>query len=61
MTIWISDRLPTSADADLHGMVRWSPDLPGMLMPWQGVRPGERWTHSAAWRPAAAPNPFTST
>jgi len=46
---WISDRLPTSADADLHGSVRWGPRHPGLLCPWQDVRPGEPWRHSSAW------------
>jgi hypothetical protein len=43
---------PTPADADPFGMVRWNPRLPGMLIPWSEVRPGEQWAHSAAWRPA---------
>jgi hypothetical protein len=48
---WHCDRLPTADDADLHGLVRWRPDAPGLLMPWQDVRVGESWAHTAAWRP----------
>lgn len=55
MTTWHTDRLPTAADADLHGLVRWSPHHPGLLVPWHNVRHGEPWTHSAAWRPATDP------
>lgn len=47
----ITDRLPTPADADPQGMVRWGRDMPGMLMHWSEVRPGEPWEHSSAWRP----------
>jgi len=47
---WIDDRLPAEADADLHGQVRWGMRMPGMLMPWDQVRPGEPWARSAAWR-----------
>jgi hypothetical protein len=47
---------PTAADADPFGMVRWNPRLPGMLIPWSEVRPGEQWAHSAAWRPALSPS-----
>lgn len=54
MTDWITARLPTAADADLHDLVRWDPRLPGMLIPWHQVRPGEAWQHSAAW--SAAPS-----
>ena len=53
-TPWIHDRLPTEADADSLGMVRWGPDKPGMLMAWDQVRYSEPWTHSSAWRPLAA-------
>lgn len=49
--IWHHDRLPTRADADLHGMVRWRPDAPGLLMRWDEVRPREAWARTAAWRP----------
>ena len=49
MPDWITDRLPTAADADPFGMVRWSPHHPGLLTPWTDVRPGEPWTHSSAW------------
>jgi hypothetical protein len=49
MTEWIKDRLPTANDADLHGLVRWNPMLPGMLMRWDDVRPGEAWRHTSAW------------
>lgn len=51
MTRWIADRLPAAADGDIHGMVRWGPLQPGLLMPWQDVRPGESWAHTTAWRP----------
>jgi hypothetical protein len=51
MITWIRDRLPTAADADLHGMVRWNPMLPGMLVRWDDVRTGEVWSRSAAWQP----------
>ena len=51
MTNWITDRLPTPSDADPQGQVRWGPNLPGMLMPYQQVRLGEPWTHSSAWTP----------
>jgi len=50
---WHCDRLPTADDADLHGMVRWGPDKPGLLMPWQDVRPGESWARTAAWQSPA--------
>lgn len=50
MAQWISDRLPTQQDADLHGQVRWNPKLPGMLMHWLGVRQGELWAHTSAWK-----------
>lgn len=50
MADWTADRLPTRNDADLLGMVRWGPRLPGMLIPWDEVRAGEQWAHSAAWR-----------
>jgi hypothetical protein len=46
---WINHRLPAASDGDLHGMVRWGPQLPGMLCRWQEVRKGEMWTHSSAW------------
>ena len=51
MTTWITDRLPTADDADPDGKVRWGPNLPGLLMHWQGVREREPWTHSSSWRP----------
>jgi hypothetical protein len=51
---WHRDRLPTAADADLHGLVRWGPNHPGLMMPWHDVRPGESWTHTSAWRDAEA-------
>jgi hypothetical protein len=50
MITWIRDRLPTAADADPFGMVRWNPMLPGMLIPWHEVRTGEVWSRSAAWQ-----------
>ncbi|MGA1713052.1 MAG: hypothetical protein ACO4CS_17345 [bacterium] len=50
MSIWINNRLPTLEDADLHGMVRWGKDKPGMLMHWKGVRANEFWSHSSAWK-----------
>lgn len=53
MTGYTTDRLPTAADADPFGQVRWSPHHPGMLCPWQDVRPGEAWTHSSAWKAVA--------
>jgi hypothetical protein len=40
---------PNPADADPFGMVRWDPRLPGMLIRWDEVRPGEQWAHSSAW------------
>jgi hypothetical protein len=43
---------PTETDADPFGMVRWGPRLPGMLIRWDEVRPGEQWAHSAAWHGA---------
>jgi hypothetical protein len=43
---------PTPADADPFGQVRWNPRLPGMLIHWSEVRPGEQWAHSSAWRGA---------
>jgi len=52
MTEWISDRLPTEADADPLGMVRWGPRLPGFLCPWSDVRAGEVWTHTSAFNPS---------
>jgi hypothetical protein len=42
---------PTAEDADPFGMVRWGPMHPGLLCRWDDVRPGESWTHSAAWVP----------
>jgi hypothetical protein len=56
-TRWIRSRLPTEADADLHGQVRWGPDKPGMLMTWHQVRYGEPWAHSAAWKKPPEPDP----
>jgi hypothetical protein len=53
MSHWIADRQPTAEDADLHGMVRWGPLRPGLLMPWIDVRPGEQWAHTTAWQPPA--------
>jgi len=50
MADWITARLPTSADADIHDMVRWGPQLPGMLIPYQDLRDGEAWARSAAWQ-----------
>ena len=50
MTLWVNDRLPVFADADLHGMVLWGKQ-PGLLMHWKGVRAQEYWAHSAAWEP----------
>lgn len=49
MTSWIVDRLPTLADADPLGYVRWGLNYPGMLLLWDDVRPGEAWKHSSAW------------
>jgi hypothetical protein len=57
MTNWIKDRLPTANDADLHGLVRWNPMLPGMLMRWDDVRPGEAWRHTSAWDGPLEPQP----
>lgn len=51
---WINHRLPTAADADEHGMVRWGPQLPGMLCRWDEVRAGEMWRRSSAWQPKDA-------
>lgn len=50
MTGYTTHRQPTAADADLQGMVRWSPHHPGLLCRWQDVRPGEAWAHSSAWQ-----------
>jgi hypothetical protein len=50
MTNWICNRLPTEKDADIHGMVLWQPDRPGLLMHWSEVRPGEVWGRSSAWQ-----------
>jgi hypothetical protein len=50
MTKWISNRLPTKEDADIHGMVLWRPDRPGLLMAWSEVRLGEIWARSSAWQ-----------
>ena len=50
---WTTSRLPTAADGDIHGMVRWDSRLPGMLTHWSDVRPGEQWRRSAAWQPPA--------
>jgi len=61
MTQWITDRLPTAADADLHGMVRWGPNQPGLLCLWSEVRPGESWSHSSAWQPPAILGEETGT
>lgn len=49
MTGWIVDRLPAESDGDLQGMVRWGPNLPGLLCRWDEVRECEPWRHSAAW------------
>jgi hypothetical protein len=49
---WHTDRLPTAADADLHGLVRWRPEASGLMMRWDDVRPGEAWAHTSAWRDA---------
>jgi hypothetical protein len=49
---WHADRLPTAADADPFGQVRWGPQHPGLLCHWSEVRSGEQWTHSSAWRGA---------
>jgi hypothetical protein len=54
---YTTDRLPTAADADPFGMVRWSPHHPGLLCRWQDVRPGEAWAHSSAWKPVADSQP----
>jgi hypothetical protein len=51
VTDWIQDRVPAAEDADLHGMVRWGPRMPGLLMRWDEVRPGEPWQHTSAWVP----------
>lgn len=48
MSIWINSRLPGEKDADIHGMVLWGKQA-GFLMPWQGVREHEYWSHSSAW------------
>lgn len=48
---------PTPADADPFGMVRWGPRLPGMLIHWSEVRPGEQWARSSAWK-GAEPEPM---
>lgn len=53
MSYWTADRLPTADDADLHGMVRWGPLQPGLMMPWQDVRRGEQWARTSAWQPPA--------
>lgn len=45
----ITDRLPTADDADLHGLVRWDPRLPGMMVRWDTVRLGEAWCHTSSW------------
>ena len=46
---------PTAADADPLGMVRWGPQLPGFLIRWDEVRPGEQWSHSSALTPKPDP------
>lgn len=51
MTNWVTGRLPTVADADLHGLVRWGQRHPGLLIHWAQVRSGEAWAHSSAWQP----------
>lgn len=51
---WHTTRLPTAADADLFGMVRWGPTHPGLLCRWDEVREGEAWSHSSAWKQADA-------
>lgn len=56
MPAWITDRTPTQLDGDLHGMVLWGKHA-GLLMDWRGVRAGEPWAHSSAWREPAPEAP----
>jgi hypothetical protein len=52
MALWINNRLPTQDDADLQGMILWGKH-DGFLMNWRGVRSGEYWAHSSAWKKPA--------
>jgi hypothetical protein len=55
---WITDRLPTQADADEEGNVRMR-GLPGSSHPpinWTFVRPGMDWHHTIYWKPPTEPD-----
>lgn len=59
---WITDRLPTEADADEHGEVlarvpsRWLPgEIWNCSIEWDQVDDGTPWRHTSIWRAALAP------
>jgi hypothetical protein len=57
---WITDRLPTEADADIDGEVRIR-RAPGSdvsrLTYWSYVQPDMDWQRSSFWQPPAGPDP----
>ena len=64
-TDWITDRLPTEADADFDGRVMVTTTTHGaaLLVSWDSVRPSEQWRHTSAWHiltPTTTPRLFTS-
>lgn len=68
-TDWITDRPPTEADADEHGLVlaRWPyKSNPALLWSspaeWEAVTTGTPWRHTSMWgsAPTTIPRKFTS-
>ena len=57
---FITDRLPTEADADCDGDVRLAHDESYTLVKWQFIASGAPWTHTERWREVNTPQPVLS-
>ena len=55
-SIWITDRLPTEADADPDGNVR---NYSCGYVQWDRIELGQTWTHSFYWKPKESTDRFT--
>ena len=60
-TDWITDRLPTEADADGHGEVLAQDEPWGSFTEWEAVTTGTPWRHTSTWRSPDGATPTTTT
>ena len=60
MTDWITDRLPTEADADEHGEVLAQGKTWSGFVKWKRVTTGTHWRHTSLWRSPDGVAPTTT-